>query len=195
MIYLTIGGIRNPRTMSTTNSFKLFLNTKSGLGLENATSNLTAQLFYTPEVPYFAVNSTNKTNGALANLTFNATTPVPMVSGDYITFDVPSEVQVFDNVSCTSGSKVGIQIACKKVGNVTVRVTFTNTTAGGSVYPAGANFSFRISGFKNPADTRWTSSFENITFFDIRGNVLAQYYSYVGFANENAGSVVNAKLT
>jgi len=152
--------------MNITKSFKLLLNTKTGLGLENTTADLTPQLFYTPEIPYFAVNSTNKTNGALANLTFNASTPVPLMSGDYLLFDVPREVQVFDNVSCSTGSKVGIQIACKKLGNATVRVTFTNTTVGGSVYPAGANFSFRISGFRNPADTRMTSSFSNITFFD-----------------------------
>jgi hypothetical protein len=128
-------------------------------------------MYYNPYIFPFSVNTTNPTNGALSNLIINGTTPLAILSGDYLQMDFPPEVGLLDNVTCSTGNKV-LTITCKKVSNVTLRLTFINTT-GGQVMPAKANFSYTIVGIRNPPNTRWTQSFTNISLYDSQGSSLA----------------------
>ena len=76
------------------------------------------------------------------------------------------------NVSCSTGNKAGFLVNCVRVftndSQSTVQVIFTNTT-GSQVFPAGANITIKVNGFRNPTSTQWTSTFANIAIADKAG--------------------------
>jgi hypothetical protein len=90
---LVVGGVNNPRSFKPTGIFSITTIDMDGIHLIDEGYEKTTTMSIAAVVETFAIEQTDFTNGAVNTHNFALSTIIPVVAGDKIVINVPSEIK------------------------------------------------------------------------------------------------------
>ncbi|CDW73754.1 UNKNOWN [Stylonychia lemnae] len=155
---VTISGLKNPRSLQTTGSFTV--QTYSSLGdlIDIKTDQMTVTMKDTNVLTTQTVQSNTLVVGSVNYYTFTIASPTPLVNGDKVLIQFPTQLnQPLANTlsSCSGVTNLASSLPCSISGpyGVIVTLSFTQTMT------ANQAFSFIVRNVANPSSTLQTDLF------------------------------------
>lgn len=124
-----------------------------------------------PTMPSFSVTPTSLVNGDSTSYKVAVSATTALVTGDQITFTIPSEVTLPSSLSCSAGTNM-LGVTCTKVSSTQVKATLQFS---GGTLASGTSFDFTMNSITNPPSTLVSSSFSSVSLQDTSSNTLESY--------------------
>ncbi|CDW83721.1 UNKNOWN [Stylonychia lemnae] len=189
---ITLGGMKNPRSLAPTDSFEIFFKTSSGVDLEAIQTGITATMLTLSNMILFQAVPDSFVNGALATYVFTIQSSQALSTGDYISFLLPTEIILPDGIFTCQAVQNLIQVSCSKISNSNgIKVVFTFI---GGQQTQGTQIIFKIGSLANPPNTQESSSFTAIQLYDKTSSALEAFNGLAKITMTTPATVTSKSL-
>ncbi|CDW77580.1 UNKNOWN [Stylonychia lemnae] len=189
---ITLGGMKNPRSLAVTDSFEIFLKDSSGGDLEVIQTGITATMLTQSDMVLFKAVPDSFVNGASATYEFTIQSSQALSNGDYISFLLPTEITLpTGTLTCTAVTNI-ITVTCSKISSSKgIKAAFT--FSGGQLV-SGNQIVFKAGLLSNPPNTQESTEFDSIQLYDKTNSALETYNDPVTITMTTPATVTTKSL-
>jgi len=154
-VSFSIGGVLNPVSQSTTSSFTFSTYDSSNYQIDVRNSGITVTMTTVSKFEKVELALGSTINGETNTYTFTFRASSPLRDGDRIYIRVPDRITPSGTPTCTGIILLSDSLGCNTLNK---EIFITISAKVGSIIDAKQDFSFSISGFKNPSSTLSTDA-------------------------------------